>query len=150
VYVVTVNSPTGTTVVDHYRTISGQEETGVTLDSVKKEGYGSWDGYYRPKTIEITVENNFYGGDVIVGSKTDAGSKTVEWVGTLTIGAVDFQQPASYVLSFVRWGTPGEVQYTGTMNLPVRMGTYRANFDSIYNVTFVNSLPGASGGQIKV
>lgn len=115
---------------------------------------GDPDGYFTKKpTIQITVNNNFPGGQVKVAGQTQsAGVKSVEWLDPLSLERVAGQEYGGYVQAFYRWNLAGEYDYNPSVQIiPKVGGTYTANFDDEYNITFENSFVGVgTPGVIKV
>jgi len=157
-YVVSVGNPVGQSRVDQYSTMRNREETNLLLDDVKRE-FGNWTGYYRKKQVSITVRNSFDGGLVkIDGAQVNAGTYPVNWWGSLTLEVVDRQNILdpnnnTYYVRVFRgdWTTPDGTRSGLSIGItPKPSQTYTANFNKEFNITFQNSLPGASGGQIKV
>ncbi len=155
-YVIYVGNPIGTSRVDQYSTMWVKEEKNISLDSVKKN-YGAWSGYYRAKSIDIIVQNNFSGGLVKINNSTvSAGTKIVDWRFPQSLEAVDRQNildPINnvyYIRLFRYWKIPLE-PYNYNLNVtivPKPGKTYTAVFEKEFNITFQNNFIGANGSYI--
>jgi hypothetical protein len=100
----------------------------------------------------ITVQNSFGGGNVKVDGQTYASGSSFTWNSgsTHSLEAIDSQTSGGYNQRFNDWSGP---QSGTNITLGITVGgndTYSANFKKEFNITFQNSLPGTSGGVIKV
>jgi hypothetical protein len=122
------------------------------LDDVKAE-FGSWTGYYRRKTINVTVQNSFSGGEVKVNSSQgSAGTWTIAWWDYQSLEAVNRQTIEGYVRVYQYWATPSGNKYLISISIiPKPDQTYTANFKKEFNITFQNNFIGVgNAGVMKV
>jgi hypothetical protein len=130
--------------------------------------------YFRKRPRwSIKLQNSFTGGKVGVGGGQGAeeegeGSPPPEydsphtvsnlhWESTVIgVAVMDGRLHEGYVRRFWKWSSPYSEAFTVSASHQVRALSYTstteftANLDREFNVTFQNSLPGATGGQIKV
>jgi len=149
-YVVYVGNPLSTTVLDQYSTMRLREER-VTLAQAESE-FGSAVGYYRAKTIGVTVQNNFAGGEVIIwGSNRSAGTQNLDWTQGIPVSVEPTQQVSGKNYEYRYWNTPNGQQSPRSFTLYPRLSeSYTATYAEYFNLTFQNNLPGGPAGQIKV
>ena len=158
----TTDGTTGGTTVDQYSTLRSQEET-VSLQNAINE-FGTPTDICRKKQLwTALVQNSFTGGEVSVfGENEDSPFTTpvLYWEATINIDAImDGEDHDDYVWRFDEWtrGSGGaflssskattsklDHYFTGSAQ------PHTAILWREFNVTFQNSLPGASGGNIKV
>jgi hypothetical protein len=157
-YVASIGNPMGETRVDHYLVNGGGQKMNDKLNEVT--GFGAWTGYYRREKIDMTVKNNFQGGDVKINDiSKSAGSQIVDWWYLQTLEAIDEQNildPADgnyYTRVFQYWVKPNQNQdYNLSISVIPKFGqTYTAVFKKEFNVTVQNSFVGVNDpGKIIV
>lgn len=156
-YVVSVSSDINQIRVDETAAGWTTDSLNVPLANVIHQ-FGNPTGYYRRKTFSITVENSFGGGTINVGggSVSSGNSVNLGWWTTHTLEATNQNYQASgesnYFRVFQNWlKNDANPDVTNPKVIQVDANaTYKANFLKRFDITFQNSLPGASGGQIKV
>ena len=144
------------------------EQLGVSLSTViYDQQQGQPTGYYHKKPIyTLLLRNTFHGDDHggTVQLNTDPEqdspytSPPFNWESTESIHAVmNGRTHSGYVQLFNSWKKNGST-YSYSTSTNTTIDTYifsqpldhTAFFDRQFNITFVNSLPGETGGQIKV
>ncbi|MDL1891436.1 T9SS type A sorting domain-containing protein [Sphingobacteriales bacterium CHB3] len=121
----------------------------------------------------IKLQNSFTGGKVGIDDgqsveEEGEGSPPTEYdsphpvsnlhweSSVIGVAVMDGRLHDGYVRRFWKWSSPYSEAFTVSVSHQVRALSYTstteftANLDREFNVTFQNSLPGATGGQIKV
>jgi len=160
-YVHTPGGTIGTITVDQYSTMRTREETNIPLQQVIDE-HGPPTDICRKKPLwQMSVQNSFTGGKVEVENQEYDAPFTLSnlyWETTVSIDAVmDGRDHQNYMRRFEKWEKGGgfhssskatsstltHYSYSTPMN-------HTAYLWREFDITFQNSLPGASGGQIKI
>ena len=157
-YATSINSGNmGQSTVDHTAAAWSTDSIGSKLVNVINQ-FGNPTGYYRRKTFAVTVQNSFGAGTIKVNSGiySSGASVNLGWTTTHTLEAINqnYQAPSelNYFRVFQSWEKNGSGDgSTNPKSITVDAAvTYEAVFLKRFDVTFQNSLPGASGGQIEV
>jgi len=122
-------------------------------DAKSRVGVGNPSYFCRRKKVSITVQNSFGGGNVKVGGGTYASGSSVQvnWWEEISLEALN----QNYQNVYRAWSSWQKERDNPTTENPRPTrgksgASYTANFTSWCDITFNNSLPGASGGTISV
>ncbi|MDP2885188.1 MAG: FlgD immunoglobulin-like domain containing protein [Ignavibacteria bacterium] len=150
-YVASIGNPIGTTVLNQYSTMRLREETVLLADAETE--FGAAQGYYRVKTIGVTIQNSFAGGKIILWGwiERDAGVQSLDWSQGTPVSVGITQQVSGRYYEYRYWNTPEGQQPDRSFTLYPRLSqTYTATSAEYFDLTFQNSLSGGSSGTIGV